>query len=102
MEMSVFGCRPPRASRRPSSASRHSGSAAAKSALDPQQPTEVVDGAERVRVPTAEGLAVHLQHLAEQRLGLVELALDLQLRTERTHGEAGALAIRALGLEPCA
>eukprot|EP00964_Phaeocystis_antarctica_P119976 scaffold83733_cov59-Phaeocystis_antarctica.AAC.5 len=48
----------------------------------------------------AKRLAPHLQRLAEQRLSLVELALGLQLHSERVHGEACVLAIRALGLEP--
>ena len=52
-------------------------------------------------VPIAECLARHLQHLAEQRLSLVVLALVLQLISECVQGEGNALAIRAHGLEPC-
>eukprot|EP00964_Phaeocystis_antarctica_P031263 scaffold17691_cov72-Phaeocystis_antarctica.AAC.2 len=96
MAMSVLGCRLPRVSRRTSNASRYSGSAAARSPLasssEPrwwmerlcggevavvlQQRAEVDDGGERVRMPTAEGLALHLQRLAAQRFssGVVTLA----------------------------
>eukprot|EP00964_Phaeocystis_antarctica_P070050 scaffold42617_cov57-Phaeocystis_antarctica.AAC.3 len=70
-------------------------------ALVVQQRAEVADGDERVQMPIAVRLPLHLQHLAEQRLGLVELALDLQLHSERTQGEVCGLAIRTLGLEPC-
>eukprot|EP00964_Phaeocystis_antarctica_P103794 scaffold69046_cov77-Phaeocystis_antarctica.AAC.3 len=66
-----------------------------------QQQAEVVDGDESVRMPIAERLACHLHRLAEQRLGLVIAALDRQLPGERIQGEQCALAIRALGLEPC-
>eukprot|EP00964_Phaeocystis_antarctica_P106953 scaffold71729_cov61-Phaeocystis_antarctica.AAC.1 len=66
----------------------------------PQQ-TEVVDGGERARMPIAECLARHFQRLAEQRLGLVVLALTLQLQSEPIQDADWALSIRALGLEPC-
>eukprot|EP00964_Phaeocystis_antarctica_P065854 scaffold39782_cov82-Phaeocystis_antarctica.AAC.3 len=60
MVMSVLGCRSPNVSRCPSSASRHSGSAAARSPLacnSVQQRAEVADGGQRVRMPIAERLA---------------------------------------------
>ena len=53
-------------------------------------------------MPTAERLALHLQHLAEQRLGLVVLALVPQIRSECIQGPDCGLPVRALGLEPCA
>eukprot|EP00964_Phaeocystis_antarctica_P071099 scaffold43343_cov60-Phaeocystis_antarctica.AAC.3 len=53
-------------------------------------------------MPSAEGLPFHLQHLAEQRLGLVVLSLGLKLRGESIQGGDCGLLIRALGLEPCA
>eukprot|EP00964_Phaeocystis_antarctica_P027947 scaffold15753_cov58-Phaeocystis_antarctica.AAC.4 len=90
MEASVPGCRLPSVSRVVSSASRHSGSAAAWSPL----------ASERFLVPIAERRAPHLQHLAIQRLSLVELALVLQLLREPIQGESRAPAIRALDLEP--
>eukprot|EP00964_Phaeocystis_antarctica_P139407 scaffold104192_cov63-Phaeocystis_antarctica.AAC.8 len=52
-------------------------------------------------MPTTEGFACQLQHLAEQRLSLVVLALGLQLRSELFQGVTCALAIRSLCLEPC-
>ena len=47
-------------------------------ALGPQQVVEVVDRGERVRIPIAEGLALHLQRLAQQRLsgGEVEASVS--------------------------
>eukprot|EP00964_Phaeocystis_antarctica_P036703 scaffold20953_cov55-Phaeocystis_antarctica.AAC.4 len=80
MEASVPGCRLPSVSR---------------------VRAEVVDGAERFLVPIAERRAPHLQHLAIQRLSLVELALVLQLLREPIQGEACVLTTRALRLEPC-
>ena len=53
-------------------------------------------------MPTAEDLPFRLQHPAEQRLGLVGLALVLQLPSERIQGERRAFPIHALVLEPCA
>ena len=87
MEMSVCGCRLPRVSRRTSSASRSSSSAAVRSPLAFNSRTEVVDGDERVWVPTAEGLALHLQRLALQRLSGGEVALDLQQHAEVVDGD---------------
>eukprot|EP00964_Phaeocystis_antarctica_P088239 scaffold56154_cov66-Phaeocystis_antarctica.AAC.1 len=52
-------------------------------------------------MPIAQRRAPRLQRLTEQRLGLVVLALGIQLHAERTHGGACVLAIRALGLHPC-
>ena len=52
-------------------------------------------------VPTHEGIAVYCQRLAEQRLGLVVLALGQKLPREGVHGEACVLANRAFGLESC-
>ena len=48
-----------------------------KVALRLQQRAEVVDGAERARMPIAEDLAPPLQRLAEQRLSGAEVALGL-------------------------
>eukprot|EP00964_Phaeocystis_antarctica_P154112 scaffold122668_cov63-Phaeocystis_antarctica.AAC.1 len=63
-----------------------------------QQHTEKAGGGERVRVSAAVRLACHIQRLPEQRLGLAKY---LQRRSERTQGEACALPMRPLGLEPC-
>eukprot|EP00964_Phaeocystis_antarctica_P047838 scaffold27695_cov64-Phaeocystis_antarctica.AAC.8 len=52
-------------------------------------------------MPIAKRLARHLQRLAEQRLGLAELVLGLQLRGERVQGGGCGLPVRALDLEPC-
>eukprot|EP00964_Phaeocystis_antarctica_P147889 scaffold114599_cov67-Phaeocystis_antarctica.AAC.5 len=52
-------------------------------------------------MPIAERLARRLQRLVEQRLGLVVLALDPQLRCERIQGGDCGIPDRALGLEPC-
>eukprot|EP00964_Phaeocystis_antarctica_P020493 scaffold11332_cov65-Phaeocystis_antarctica.AAC.4 len=53
-------------------------------------------------MPLTEGLAPHLQCLAEQRLGFVVLALGLQLRGKRIQGGKCAPTMCALCLEPCA
>eukprot|EP00964_Phaeocystis_antarctica_P115875 scaffold79864_cov67-Phaeocystis_antarctica.AAC.2 len=47
-----------------------------------QQKAEVIDGEERVRVPTAERFALHLQRLAEQRLSGGEVTLGVQQPAE--------------------
>lgn len=52
-------------------------------------------------MPTPEGLAVYCQRLAEQRLGLVVLALGQKLPREGVHGGGCVLANRAFGLESC-
>eukprot|EP00964_Phaeocystis_antarctica_P004581 scaffold2471_cov63-Phaeocystis_antarctica.AAC.6 len=71
--LTVLGCRLPRVSCSPSSASRSSGSAAAKSPL-------------RTRMPLAERLAPPLQRLAAQRLSSGEVALGLQQQAEVADG----------------
>eukprot|EP00964_Phaeocystis_antarctica_P031615 scaffold17871_cov82-Phaeocystis_antarctica.AAC.15 len=53
-------------------------------ALGPQHHAEIAGDGERLQMPIAELRACHLQRLAE-----------------RVQGEDYALAIRALGLEPC-
>ena len=70
-----------------------------------QQPAEVFECVKRDWMPAAKGPARHLQSLAQQRLRLVELALEMQLHTKRSaapHKLHLVLAIRAIGLEPCA
>ena len=47
-----------------------------------QQPVQVVDRGERVRMPIAEGLTPCLQRLAAQRYGLFVLALFHQQHAE--------------------
>ena len=51
-----------------------------------QQPAEVLDGATRAWMPIAEGLALHLQRLAVQRLRGGEVALDVQQVAEVVDG----------------
>eukprot|EP00964_Phaeocystis_antarctica_P101434 scaffold66904_cov37-Phaeocystis_antarctica.AAC.2 len=91
-------------------------------ALGVQQPAEVVDGHERVRMTTAVRLACHLQRLAEQWLSGGVVALGVQQQAMVAHGgerracdlrlltaqlrslvalAACVLAIRALCLGPC-
>lgn len=66
-------------------------------ALVLQQPAEVVDGGERARVPIAE-LAVRFKRLAVQQLGLIVLALVVQLYSELVQSEGYVLSTRPFGL----
>eukprot|EP00964_Phaeocystis_antarctica_P149138 scaffold116146_cov61-Phaeocystis_antarctica.AAC.3 len=80
----------PRVSRNTSSTSRYSGSAPAsggrpwyaRGLQHRQHKAMVVDQVERFRMPRAEGLARHLQRLAEQRLSSGDVALVLQQQPE--------------------
>eukprot|EP00964_Phaeocystis_antarctica_P041821 scaffold23946_cov52-Phaeocystis_antarctica.AAC.1 len=62
-----------------------------------QQVAEVANGDERVRMPIAEGLARHLQRLAQQRLSGGEVALVPHRREAHVLHHGKQLGLGPLG-----